>query len=484
MTNGSTTTKRTVVSAVSSRELDAARLDLLRRRFSVFAAVIGSLVISKTLIVAGLAAWQNVGLRRFVLFIFAFKIVMGILIIIMPYVRRRHVAKLGRRQIVGRMSILVILAVFTQVSGAELLGQVTAGVARGLGFVLEIGSLPPLLVILALVYTSAALTVPWSVREAIVPLLAMIVIVALGTFALTTSIVAKMTNSLLVLLAGTPGLLISWLRYSQLRERLTLVLMTSRYRNIQRDLRVARRIHERLFPKPIDNGPVKFAYSYEPARQIGGDYFDVLKTTDGCYVFVVLDVTGHGIAAALAVNRLHGEIKRTLAENAQATPQEIITSLNRYVGLTLADEYVFATGVAFRIDPRERTLTHCNAGHPAALLRRADRTIMRLETTTSMLGILNGDSFTADQCTTNLHPGDLLLAYTDGAIERIDDEHDVFGIDRLEQIFRDLDCDGPRDIVASLRTRLDALHDFDTDDDTLVIGIELSDQANCDGKHV
>ncbi len=460
--------------ALTSHQLNAARLELLRRRFSVFAAVIGTLVVVKSVLVGLVAVRQGLELASFIPPVFAMKIALGLSIIALPHFHRRWVAGLSRRQLVGAMSVLVVLAVFTQVPGAGLLGRVLTEIAHSLGSGVEVGALPPLLVILTLVYSSAALIVPWSVREAVTPLLAMVLIVAVGTFALTNSVTSKATNSLLVLLAGSPGLLISWWRYSRWRERLTLAHLTGRYRTLQQELKLARRIHERLFPEPSHSGPVRFAYSYEPARQIGGDYVDVVTTPDGACTVVLLDVTGHGIAAALAVNRLHGEIKRTLAENAQATPCEIIMALNRYIRLTLADEYVFATAVALRVDPRTRSLTLCSAGHPAALVRRADRTVVQLEATTAMLGILDGESFAPGEHTTFLAPGDAVLAFTDGAIERYDSARKMLGIERLAKSFEQVDGDAPDEIIARLRRDLSSFRALENDDDTLILCLDLN----------
>src|SRR5690606_28540475 len=96
--------------------------------------------------------------------------------------------------------------------------------------------------------------------------------------------------------------------------------LATRYGEFRRELTDARRIHESLFPKPKCEGDVHFLYLYEPMRQIGGDYLFVscAPTDDGrreMLSFVVIDVTGHGIPAALTVNRLHGELSRLFAED-------------------------------------------------------------------------------------------------------------------------------------------------------------------------
>ena len=90
-----------------------------------------------------------------------------------------------------------------------------------------------------------------------------------------------------------------------------------------------------------DDGPVRLNYVYEPMRQIGGDLLfvhpppDAMRDGSGTFSAVILDVTGHGIAAALTVNRLVGELERLFSENAAASPGDVLRGLNRYVTVTL-----------------------------------------------------------------------------------------------------------------------------------------------------
>ena len=176
---------------------------------------------------------------------------------------------------------------------------------------------------------------------------------------------------MLIGLGGIPGMLICWYRFSRLRERVEFSFLDRRFREVQSELALARRIHEKLFPKPIEAGPVRFEFRYAPMRQIGGDFIDAhIDPNSGAVTVALIDVTGHGIAAAMAVNRLHGELKRTVAQSALVSPGDLLAALNTYIYLTLADESVFATAIVIRVDPRSATLTWASAGHPPALLRR------------------------------------------------------------------------------------------------------------------
>jgi serine phosphatase RsbU (regulator of sigma subunit) len=252
---------------------------------------------------------------------------------------------------------------------------------------------------------------------------------------------------------------------------------------VQRELAYARRIHEKVFPQRIDNGPVLFDFRYQPMRQIGGDFVDVIRETredgkGGAVSVVLVDVTGHGIAAALAVNRLHGEIKRALAQGGGGAtqPGKIIASLNEYVHLTLANEGCFATALVARLDPARGELRWASAGHPPAFLRRrspgGDGRIERLDATAMLLGPLEPADFDACEARASLGAGDVLIAYTDGTIECRNRDDRQLGLDGFQQIVAEAFNAAQGNSSAALDMVLQSLaaHRWGAaDDDTLVL---------------
>lgn len=200
---------------------------------------------------------------------------------------------------------------------------------------------------------------------------------------------------------------------------------------ISAELSQARRFHEALFPPEMPDGPVRVMYRYEPMREIGGDFLYIHRERSHATTVVLLDVSGHGIAAALAVNRLHGELQRFFAEYPEAQrelgrPGHLIAGLNAYACAALAPQGVYATAIAMRIAPprdshladgsEPGTLEWASAGHPTAFVRSGER-IVELVSTATMLGVIPPDGFTADARTIPIGGGDLVLAYTDGAME-------------------------------------------------------------------
>jgi len=318
---------------------------------------------------------------------------------------------------------------------------------------------------------------PWEGLRPMLPLL--------GMFAITAFVVPHATvegRVALVMLSPicvAPGVLWSWWRHRSFFARFQARAIAKRYEQVSRDLDNAQRVHEFLFPKPIESGPVRMAFRYEPAQHIGGDFLFVKQfvtpESKHALAFVVLDVTGHGIPAALAVNRLHGELMRTFVQGQLVTPAHVIDHLNAFAVESLAPQGMFASAVCVIIEPKahdEARVSWSSAGHPDVLLRRAQGDIEKLSSTTCMLGVLAGELFAPGEGATILAMGDVLIALTDGV-------HDSAGPNGQRLTAR-----GTEDLIKSL-TRGDSICDQlmerlqswrtgPTVDDTLIVEIRLA----------
>jgi hypothetical protein len=336
------------------------------------------------------------------------------------------------------------------------------------------GALGPVGALMTHVIACACL--PWTVVQAVRPVLAIAAVqLAADLLFRKAGIDAKIGFALVALLMGVPGVVLCWLRYSRRVELFKISFFQQRYGEMRRELTDARKIHESLFPPPVSDGPVQFDYRYRPMRQIGGDYLYALfsrpEQGEGKRLnLVVMDVTGHGIPAALTVNRLHGELNRLFAEDPYIAPGEVLRLLNRYVYLTLADHSVFCTALCVRIDPVAGKLEYASGGHPPAFLRAVDGTLHELSSTSFILGACPDNEFHPAQAETRFGPGDALIAYTDGAIEARDHVGAQFGIAGIRRIL----C-SPRPSKAgwaeALIQAVDAHRYGQVLDDTLVIEV-------------
>ncbi len=327
----------------------------------------------------------------------------------------------------------------------------------------------------------AAFFIPWTVREA---RKALFILCGIGIMSHTLFIkedfLLRLLEWALLYVAGIPGLLVCRFRYGRFRNRLTLDVLRGQYGEIKRELQQARAVHEMLFPRQQPEGRICFHYHYEPMRQIGGDYLYVHRETDERGVdramqLILIDVTGHGIFAALTVNRIHGELDRLFGEQS-LLPGQVLLALNHYFAVTLSRHGIYATALALRIDVEAGELQWANAGHPPAFVLRDGGRIEMVESNAVMLGVLDDEMFTCDTCRMVFRASDRVIAYTDGAIEAADPSERMLGIEGFQEIVQSRDLRwglGAR--LEEIAERLKRYRQGPPRDDTLVVEAFLRD---------
>jgi serine phosphatase RsbU (regulator of sigma subunit)/PAS domain-containing protein len=217
-------------------------------------------------------------------------------------------------------------------------------------------------------------------------------------------------------------------------------------------------------PQPVDAAGLDIAVRYRPAETdhlVGGDWYDAVVLPTEQILLVVGDVAGHGIDAATDMVALRNALRGLAATG--AGPAQLLSWLNA-VAHHLTD-HVTATAVCGIYDPPSQTLRWARAGHPPPLLVRAGRATA-LPLPTGMLLGATGDAQYGEQELT-LHPGDTLMMYTDGLIERKDAT--------LDQSLEHLRA-AAQVSVPALGEQLDYLlmhSNADTDDDTCLIGVRV-----------
>lgn len=235
-----------------------------------------------------------------------------------------------------------------------------------------------------------------------------------------------------------PGIMISFFRMSRFQDQFELHFIQSKYDEVREDLQAAKSIHERGFPKPKSSGEVRFTYVYRPMSQIGGDsVFASIQDpgdTNSSVTLVLFDVTGHGITAALTANRLQGELMRLTGENPAIEPGELLSAMDRYVCLTLADSAVLVSAVAARVVPAEGVIRVANAGHPAPILRDARGQLTRINPSGAVLGVGVEQILQSKVEQFPFVEGDSLIAYTDGVSEARTSGHEMFGPEGVESV--------------------------------------------------
>jgi predicted ester cyclase len=201
---------------------------------------------------------------------------------------------------------------------------------------------------------------------------------------------------------------------------------------VEHELRVAQRIQHALLPKdpPEFEGWV-VAHDYRPAREVGGDFYDFLNLNDGRVVFIIGDVSGKGIPAAL-VMACTQSVLRAVAQRAGIPPSQALQEANDVL-FTYLPPNMFATCFYAILDPTEGWLRYANAGHNLPCCWH-EGIVTRLRARGVPLGLMSGMVYEEKEMT--LAPGDGVLLYSDGLIEAHDPRREMFGTLRMEEIVR------------------------------------------------
>ena len=200
----------------------------------------------------------------------------------------------------------------------------------------------------------------------------------------------------------------------------------------EEELKRAGEIQQMLLPSTLPQpAGVQIAGAWQPAREVGGDYFDVIQLDKDRLGICVGDVAGKGITAALLMANLQAAFRAFAT--AEASPQVVCTKLNNFLCANIASgKYV--TFFYAVLDAEARTLTYENAGHLPGLLLRSNGTSETLQGGGAVLGAL--PDWTYQGYTTQLQPGDQLLLSTDGITEAENANLEEFGDERLLEAAR------------------------------------------------
>jgi sigma-B regulation protein RsbU (phosphoserine phosphatase) len=197
---------------------------------------------------------------------------------------------------------------------------------------------------------------------------------------------------------------------------------------LEQELSIAREIQQALLPRAFGEFPhLAISGVNTPCHAVGGDYFDVFPMSDGRTAFVIADVAGKGIGAALLTTMLQGALTgMTLG----ADPARVFHHINDFL-CKHADVGRYAT-MFFGMLDQEGNLDYLNAGHPSPLLlRRGD--VSEIFTQGSYpVGLIPEAIYAAVRV--RLEPGDTLVLFSDGVTEAADLQEQMFGVPRLREV--------------------------------------------------
>jgi len=234
------------------------------------------------------------------------------------------------------------------------------------------------------------------------------------------------------------------------------------------ELEIAANVQQKLFPHQVHRlDTVDYAGQCLAAREVGGDYYDFLETGERSLAFVLGDVSGKGVPAALLMANLQA-VFRSQTAAALLQPANLLRTVNTHFFESTAAER-FATLFFGIYDDRSRKLRYVNCGHVAPLLVRPWGEVVRLEPTATMLGAFR--QWRCGEAEVAIHSGDIVVIYSDGVTEAGIDGEEEFGEERLVEEIRQRQFEPAATVVQSV---IDAVNYFSQEsrsDDVTVVAI-------------
>jgi len=221
---------------------------------------------------------------------------------------------------------------------------------------------------------------------------------------------------------------------------------------IENELDIASKMQQSILPTEFPESPLyEICGNMTPAREVGGDFFDIFNLENGHIGLAIADVSGKGVPAALFMMASRTLLKGTAI--GLYDPAKVLTEVNQLL-YEDNEAMMFVTLLYAVYDPASRVLTYANGGHTLPVLIHADGTHTVLPSTNGIaLGVMDGADF--EQASVTCSPGDTVVFYTDGVTEAFNDKSEEFGMDRLLEIF-----DSPMD---NCRTTIESIFDTVTE---------------------
>jgi serine phosphatase RsbU (regulator of sigma subunit)/anti-sigma regulatory factor (Ser/Thr protein kinase) len=235
----------------------------------------------------------------------------------------------------------------------------------------------------------------------------------------------------------------------------------------EQELEVARLIQQHFLPKELPDLPGwQIGACYRPAREVGGDFYDVIPLPDGRVGFVVGDVTDKGVPAALVMSATRSVLRASAQRLIE--PGEVLERVNEHLYPDMPEK-MFVTCLYCVLDPNTGHLRFANAGHDLPYVKTADG-IVELRARGMPLGLMPGMAYEEKEAM--LQPGDSVLLHSDGVLEAHDPERDMFGSPRLKETMAR--APGGRELIDHVLSDLEAFTgpDAEQEDDITMVTLQ------------
>ena len=235
------------------------------------------------------------------------------------------------------------------------------------------------------------------------------------------------------------------------------------------ELDVASRIQKKILPADVDEiFGLEIAQYFEPAKEIGGDYYDYTILDDNVFSITIADVSGKGVPAAFLM-ALGRSVLKTLTLTGDFAPNENLNELNKIIYSDITED-MFITMMHSKYNKENKTLYYSNAGHNPLVVYRASTDSIELHTVKGVaIGFL--EEYKYRQGEIQLNKGDIVIFYTDGITEAENSNKEMFGLERLKEVSYNNKNKSPKELRKVILESINRFRkDYEqTDDLTFVI---------------
>jgi serine phosphatase RsbU (regulator of sigma subunit)/ketosteroid isomerase-like protein len=241
---------------------------------------------------------------------------------------------------------------------------------------------------------------------------------------------------------------------------------------VEQELKVARRIQQASLPKEVPTlEGWQISPLYQPAREVGGDFYDFHLLSEGRLGVVVGDATGKGVPAALVMSTTCGMLQLAAQALGSSSPSEVLVQVNEAL-LARIPSNMFVTCFYAILNPKSGRLIYANAGHDLPYLHRGRGEAEELRARGMPLGLMPGMGY--EEGEVSLREEDGVLFYSDGLVEAHDPKGEMFGFPRLRALIAER---GEERSLGNLL--LEELHSFvgegwEQEDDITLLTLERS----------
>lgn len=256
---------------------------------------------------------------------------------------------------------------------------------------------------------------------------------------------------------------------AKLIENAQLFQEQQKLKVMEEEMSLARSIQERYLPRDFLSHDSYEVRGYNcPARQIGGDYFQMNSLDEGRVFLSVGDVSGKGVPAALMAAEALAVIRSLLHTNSSMPLDELTSTLNRLFFESTAPGQ-FMTALFATFDAESRQFSYVNAGHIPPFVIKKSGQVMSPEGSDIVIGVLQQDPFNVFKV--HLEPGDSVVFCTDGVTECLDKNDKEFGIERFVEFLSDAHGESPDQIIERAKQSLCCHRNghVQTDDVTMLV---------------